>query len=101
MSGQRDRRFRLLGYIGSVNECELVRQNSARSLGRQLARSIGHAEECGIITKQIAPTNWACRAMKIRIGSAKTGLRPAMKAICAASLAGIACWSTRAVRAPT
>jgi penicillin-binding protein 2 len=45
----------LLGYIGSVSECDLVRQNSARSWVGSLLESIGHAEECGIVTKKISP----------------------------------------------
>ncbi len=44
-----------LGYIGRVSECELVRQNSARSWVGGLLDSVGHAVECGIIEKQINP----------------------------------------------
>jgi penicillin-binding protein 2 len=45
----------LLGFIGRVGECDLVRQNSARSWVGSLLESIGHAEECGIIRKTIDP----------------------------------------------
>lgn len=44
-----------LGYIGRVNECELVKENSARSWVVGLMDSIGHAVDCGIIEKQINP----------------------------------------------
>ncbi len=45
----------VLGYIGRVNECELVRQNPARSWVIGLLDSIGHSIECGIIQKQVNP----------------------------------------------
>ncbi len=45
----------ILGYIGRVNQCELVRQNPARSWMSGLLESIGNAIECGIIQKQINP----------------------------------------------
>ncbi|HEU5099019.1 MAG TPA: penicillin-binding transpeptidase domain-containing protein [Roseiflexaceae bacterium] len=45
----------LLGYIGRVGECDLARQNTARSWVGSLLDSIGHAEECGIIKKKISP----------------------------------------------
>lgn len=45
----------ILGYIGQVNQCELVRQNPARSWMRGLLESIGNSIECGIIQKQINP----------------------------------------------
>lgn len=45
----------LLGYIGRVGECELVRKNPARSWVVGLLDSIGHAPECGVIQKQINP----------------------------------------------
>jgi len=45
----------LLGYIGRVGECDLVRQNTARSWVGSLLDSIGHAEECGIVKKKISP----------------------------------------------
>ncbi|MEN9937297.1 MAG: hypothetical protein RLZZ387_3876 [Chloroflexota bacterium] len=44
-----------LGYIGRVNQCELVRQNPARSWATGLLDSIGNAVECGIVQKQINP----------------------------------------------
>jgi penicillin-binding protein 2 len=45
----------VVGYIGRVSECELVRQNSARSWVAGMLESIGHAVECGIIEKEINP----------------------------------------------
>lgn len=45
----------ILGYIGRVNQCELVRQNPARSWMSGLLDSIGNSIECGIIQKQINP----------------------------------------------
>ncbi|MCS6937833.1 MAG: penicillin-binding transpeptidase domain-containing protein [Roseiflexaceae bacterium] len=45
----------ILGYIGRVNQCELVRQNPARSWMSGLLESIGNSIECGIIQKQINP----------------------------------------------
>ncbi|HMO58375.1 MAG TPA: penicillin-binding transpeptidase domain-containing protein [Roseiflexaceae bacterium] len=45
----------ILGYIGRVSQCELVRQNPARSWVGGMLDSIGNAVECGIIQKQINP----------------------------------------------
>jgi penicillin-binding protein 2 len=45
----------LLGYIGRVNQCELVRQNPARSWAAGMLDSLGNAVECGIVQKQISP----------------------------------------------
>lgn len=45
----------LLGYIGRINECELVSRNPARSWVSGMLDSIGHAIECGVIQKQINP----------------------------------------------
>lgn len=45
----------VLGYIGRVNQCELVRQNPARSWMIGLLDSIGNSIECGIVQKQINP----------------------------------------------
>jgi penicillin-binding protein 2 len=45
----------ILGYIGRVNQCELVRQNPARSWMSGLLDSIGNSIECGIIQKHINP----------------------------------------------
>ena len=45
----------ILGYIGRVGSCELVRQNPARSWVAGLLDSIGHAVECGILQKKINP----------------------------------------------
>lgn len=45
----------ILGYIGRVNECELVRRNPARSWTVGLLDSLGHAVECGLIRKEINP----------------------------------------------
>jgi penicillin-binding protein 2 len=55
LSGEIQSLSHLLGYIGSVDECDLVRQNSARSWVGSLLESIGHAEECGLVTKKISP----------------------------------------------
>lgn len=43
----------VLGYVGRVGSCELVRQNPARSWVVGLLDSIGHAVECGIIQKKV------------------------------------------------
>jgi penicillin-binding protein 2 len=45
----------VLGYIGRVSQCELVRQNPARSWITGLLDSIGNAVQCGIIRKQVNP----------------------------------------------
>ncbi|MFO7170191.1 MAG: penicillin-binding transpeptidase domain-containing protein, partial [Chloroflexota bacterium] len=45
----------VLGYIGRINQCELVRQNPARSWATGLLQSLGNAVECGIIRKEIDP----------------------------------------------
>ena len=45
----------LLGYIGRINQCELVKQNPARSWAAGLLDSLGNAVECGIVQKQIDP----------------------------------------------
>ncbi|MFQ3629947.1 penicillin-binding transpeptidase domain-containing protein [Roseiflexus sp.] len=45
----------ILGYIGRVSQCELVRRNPARSWMSGLLESIGNSIECGIIQKQINP----------------------------------------------
>lgn len=45
----------ILGYVGRVGSCELVRQNPARSWMVGLLDSIGHAVECGIVQKKINP----------------------------------------------
>ena len=45
----------VLGYIGRVSQCELVRQNPARSWITGLLDSIGNAVECGIVRKQVNP----------------------------------------------
>ncbi|MBK9943201.1 MAG: peptidoglycan glycosyltransferase [Kouleothrix sp.] len=55
LSGEIQSFSHLLGYINRVEECDLVRQNSARSWVGSLLESIGHAEECGLVTKQIRP----------------------------------------------
>jgi penicillin-binding protein 2 len=55
LSGEIQTLSPLLGFIGRVGECDLVRQNSARSWVGSLLDSIGHAEECGIIRKTIDP----------------------------------------------
>ncbi|MEP7188235.1 MAG: penicillin-binding transpeptidase domain-containing protein [Roseiflexaceae bacterium] len=55
LSGEIQTLSPLLGFIGRVGECDLVRQNSARSWVGSLLDSIGHAEECGIVRKTIDP----------------------------------------------
>jgi penicillin-binding protein 2 len=55
LSGEIQTLSPLLGFIGRVGECDLVRQNTARSWVGSLLESIGHAEECGIIRKTIDP----------------------------------------------
>lgn len=55
LSGEVRSLSHLLGYIGRVNECDLVRKNPARSWLIGLLDSIGHAAECGVVQKQINP----------------------------------------------
>ncbi|MEO7910678.1 MAG: peptidoglycan glycosyltransferase, partial [Roseiflexaceae bacterium] len=55
LSGELQTLSPLLGFIGRVGECDLVRQNTARSWVGSLLDSIGHAEECGIVRKTIDP----------------------------------------------
>lgn len=55
LSGQVPSLSHMLGYIGRITDCELVRQNSARSWVDGMLGSIGHGIECGIIEKQIRP----------------------------------------------
>jgi penicillin-binding protein 2 len=55
LSGQVQSLSHLLGYIGRVDECDLVRKNPARSWLVGLLDSIGHAAQCGVIQKQINP----------------------------------------------
>lgn len=55
LSGQVPSLSHTLGYIGRVTDCELVRQNSARSWVDGMLGSIGHGIECGIIEKQVRP----------------------------------------------
>jgi penicillin-binding protein 2 len=55
LSGEIQTLSPLLGFIGRVGECDLARQNTARSWVGSLLDSIGHAEECGIIKKKINP----------------------------------------------
>jgi penicillin-binding protein 2 len=45
----------VLGYIGRVGSCDLVRQNPARSWVSGLLDSIGNSVECGILQKKINP----------------------------------------------
>lgn len=45
----------VLGYIGRVGSCELVRQNPARSWVVALLDSIGNSVECGILQKKVIP----------------------------------------------
>jgi penicillin-binding protein 2 len=55
VSGQIESLSHLLGYINRVDQCDLVRRNTARSWVGSLLESIGNAEECGVITKKINP----------------------------------------------
>ena len=54
-SGQIQSLSHLLGYIGSVDTCDLVRQNSARSWVGSLLGSLAAVEQCGFIVKKINP----------------------------------------------
>lgn len=53
LSGEVQSLSHVLGYVGRVGSCELVRQNPARSWVVGLLDSIGHAVECGIIQKKV------------------------------------------------
>ncbi len=44
-----------LGYIGRIGQCELVRENAARSWIMGLLDSIGNTVDCGVIQKEIDP----------------------------------------------
>ena len=57
LSGEVQSLSHMLGYIGRVNECDLVRGNPARSWMMSLLESISHATECGVVQKQINPTS--------------------------------------------
>jgi penicillin-binding protein 2 len=57
LSGEVQSLSHMLGYIGRVNECDLVRGNPARSWMMSLLESISHASECGVVQKQINPTS--------------------------------------------
>ncbi len=43
----------LIGYIGRINECELVTENPAMSWLDSLQDVVGHVTHCGILPKQI------------------------------------------------
>lgn len=45
----------LLGHVGSISTCDLVRNNAARSWIDGLLDSVGHAVECGAVRKQVDP----------------------------------------------
>lgn len=45
----------LLGYVGSISTCDLVRNNTARSWIDGILDSVGHAVECGAVRKQVDP----------------------------------------------
>jgi penicillin-binding protein 2 len=45
----------LLGYIGSISECELVTENPAISWLDSLLDILGHTANCGILQKRINP----------------------------------------------
>ncbi len=55
LSGKVQSLSHILGYVGRVGSCELVRQNPARSWVVGLLDSIGHAVECGIVQKKVNP----------------------------------------------
>jgi penicillin-binding protein 2 len=55
LSGEVQSLSHLLGYIGRINECELVRQNPARSWVVGLLDTISHTAACGVVSKQINP----------------------------------------------
>lgn len=46
----------ILGYIGRINECELVTENPSISWVDSLLDSIGHAPGCGVMKKRIDPS---------------------------------------------
>lgn len=87
----------ILGYIGRVNQCELVRQNPARSWMSGLLDSIGNSIECGIIQKQINPYELGCRAICSMTASASSASKPVMKKSCAGNSACRKCWWMRSV----
>ena len=43
----------LLGYVGRIDQCALVRNNTAPTWISGMLDSVGHAVECGVISKQI------------------------------------------------
>ena len=45
----------MLGYIGRINQCELVAQNPATSWTDSLFDVLGHVAACSIVSKQINP----------------------------------------------
>lgn len=47
----------ILGYMGRVNECDLVRSNPVRSWMMSLLDSVGHAAQCGFVQKQVNPSS--------------------------------------------
>jgi penicillin-binding protein 2 len=55
VSGEVQSMSHVLGYIGRVGSCELVRQNPARSWVVALLDSIGNSVECGILQKKVNP----------------------------------------------
>jgi len=44
----------LLGYLGRINECELVTENPATSWVTALADLVSHVKPCGLLKKRIA-----------------------------------------------
>ncbi|NTW03818.1 MAG: peptidoglycan glycosyltransferase, partial [Oscillochloris sp.] len=47
----------VLGYIGRINECELVAENPSSSWLTSLNNVVSHAGRCGLITKRIDPSS--------------------------------------------
>lgn len=45
----------LLGYIGRINECELVTENAAASWSDGLMDALGHIPTCGVVEKRVDP----------------------------------------------
>lgn len=45
----------ILGYIGRINECELVAENPSASWANSLMDTIGHVTNCPLLRKQIDP----------------------------------------------
>lgn len=55
LSGQISSLSHILGYVGRINECELVAENPARSWAAALLDTISATPSCGIIPKTVQP----------------------------------------------